>query len=185
MTAFPSLVVASVLRWTGRRENRRFEVGSAFLERSRGAPCTLPGSSTAGLGPSGAVVGLSRHMLLSDSRGIVTGIPAWSWIAPATGKILGFPRFLGLRPLYPPSGSYCCLKLCGESDSQHRCPLAVSSAFSAAQRGYRRTRPVDPSPPRSPREVVRSSGIPQRCAPSRDRSGRRRVPDRRPRIGHD
>ena len=52
MTVFLSLMVASVLRWTSRRENRRFEVGSVFLERSRGAPCTLPGSSTAGLGPS-------------------------------------------------------------------------------------------------------------------------------------
>lgn len=47
--------------------------------RSRsGTQCILPCSSTAGLGCSQATFEPSRHMSLSDSRGIITGTTAWS-----------------------------------------------------------------------------------------------------------
>ena len=49
------------------------------LKGSRsGTPCTLPGSSTALPGCTQAAFEPSRHMSLSDSRGSITGIRAWS-----------------------------------------------------------------------------------------------------------
>lgn len=70
---------------------RRFRsLRAAVMAMGSGAPCTLPRSST-GVGPQG--LGPSRRMSASDSRGIVTGTPAWSG-RPATGKISCFPPSL-------------------------------------------------------------------------------------------
>ena len=78
--------------------------GSAVIVENPGAPCTLPRSSMGCFWSPGcknqAAPDPSRRILPSDSRGSVTGIPAWSRER-AIGKIACFPSSLVCTSSHP------------------------------------------------------------------------------------
>jgi len=78
--------------------------GSSATVENPGAPCTLPRSSTGCFWSTGcknqAALDPSRRILPSDSRGSITGIPAWSRDR-ATGKIACFPSSLVCTSSHP------------------------------------------------------------------------------------
>ena len=81
---------------------------STWQDESPGAPCTLPRSATGWFGCTKAALEPSRRISPSDSRGSITGTPAWSTTPlqrPATGKITCVPSSLVCTSSHPPRRS--------------------------------------------------------------------------------
>lgn len=137
----------SLLKTTSRFAATR----SASPDEKPGTPCTLPRSATGCLGCTSAALEPSRRISPSDSRGIITGNPAWSDGAirrPATGKITCVPSSLVCTSPHPLARSSIVQKAvvamtCGCDPSC--CTLLIDTL-----------RACGPSPPRVRQHPVRS-----------------------------